>query len=425
MSDIVTLLFPRRPLPSLALIRQHFSATHVADVREEVRQKLIQSTHLNYIKPGAKVAITASSRGIGSFNDLLGGIADAVRSTGGEPFLIPAMGSHGGATADGQIEILRRLGADEKKIGASINATMKTRPLGESPTGAIAHIDEIAAEADGVIVVGRPKAHPENREGVASGLLKMTTIGLGKQVGAQEAHTYGLWESIKAVPRITLEKSKILCGIAVVENAFRQPAIIEVVEPKYDAFRKADERLLKTAEPYSADLPFEELDLLVVDELGKDISGTGMDLNVIGKWRMEGGGRKPNFHRIVVLSLTNSSFGNGLGIGLADFTTQRFVDEFDWQATYVNLLTATEPGVMNTREGMLPLALASDREAIETGLFSSLASEVPRVCRIKNTAELDEFWVSEALLKEVADGEKFSVTAAPGPFEFDASGNLF
>ena len=420
-----TEFIPRCEPPPLARVRQYFPPDSIADVRNHVRNQLTDSGLLKDVTAGQKIAITAGSRGMGAFNELLGGIADAITMKGADPFLIPAMGSHGGATAEGQVEILHRLGVRESEIGAEVRATMGTRPLGKAQTGAEAHLDDIAAESDGIIVLGRTKAHPENKKGVASGLLKMTTVGLGKQIGAQQAHTHGLWDSIKSVPRITLEKSKILCGVAVVENAFRQPAIIEVVEPKYDAFREADERLLEAAKPYSADLPFEHLDLLIVDELGKDVSGTGMDLNVIGNWRMEGGERKPNFHRIVVLSLTKASLGNGLGIGLADFTTQRFVDEFDWDTTYVNLFTATEPGIMNTREGQLPLALSSDKEAIAAALFSSLASEHPRVCRIKSTADLEEFWVSEPLIAEMETDARFSVESMPGPFEFDASGNLF
>jgi hypothetical protein len=425
MPSKATVFIPSRELPPLARVRQYFPTDSIADTRSRVRTQLLDSGLLKDVKTGQRIAITAGSRGMGSFNDLLSGIADAVRASGGEPFLVPAMGSHGGATAEGQVEILHRLGVDEEKVGTEIKATMQTRTLGKAPTGAEAHLDEIAAESDGIIVLGRTKAHPENKKGVASGLLKMTTVGLGKQIGAQEAHTHGLWDSIKTVPRITLEKSKILCGVAVVENAFRQPAIIQIVEPKYDAFREADERLLEAAKPHSADLPFEKLDLLIVDELGKDISGTGMDLNVIGNWRMEGGERKPNFHRIVVLSLTKASLGNGLGIGLADFTTQRFVNEFNWDSTYVNLFTATEPGIMNTREGQLPLALPSDKEVIEAGLFSSLASDNARICRIKSTAELDEFWISEPLLAELAENEKFSIESSPAPLEFDVGGNLF
>lgn len=417
--------FPRRAAPNLARVKQRLSAEHIADARVDVKEKLIQSGCLNEIKSGARIAITAGSRGMGGFVELLQGIIDAVKAKGGEPFIIPAMGSHGGATEKGQTEILHRLGVDERKIGAKIEATMQTHALGTVKTGAIAHLDDAAANADGIIVLGRTKTHPENTEGIASGLLKMVTVGLGKQAGAQEAHSHGLWDSVRAVPELTIEKAKILCGVAVVENGFRQPVDIEVVRANYDAFKESDERLLKIAQQHVADLPFEQLDLLVVDELGKDISGTGMDLNVIGNWRINGGAREPDFRRIAVLSLTYGSLGNGLGIGMADFTTERFAKEFDATVTYINLFTATEPGIMNTKEGLLPLALPSDKEAIEAALYTALATTAPRVCRIKNTARLDEFWVSPALIEELKGNEKFSVEAQPAPLEFDAKGNLF
>ena len=407
-------------------VRQHLSEEHIGDVRGHIRQKLIDSRSLDMIKPGHKIAITAGSRGMGGFVEILGGIIDAAKQKDAEAFLIPAMGSHGGGVETGQVEILHRLGVKEDELGAEIRATMRTHALGTVSTGATAHLDDIAASADGVIVLGRTKTHPENREGIASGLLKMVTVGLGKQAGAQEAHSHGLWDSVRVVPELTMSKANIICGVAVVENAFRQPVEIEVVPPTYDAFKDSDERLLKVAQPHVADLPFKQLDLLIVDESGKDISGTGMDLNVIGNWRMNGGDRLPDFRRIVVLSLTRGSLGNGLGIGLADFTTQRFVNEFDWGTTYVNLFTATEPGAMNSREGQLPLALPSDREAIESALFSSLASsDHPRVCRIKSTASLGEFWISPGLLGELENDSKFSIDSKLQPLPYDPSGNLF
>jgi hypothetical protein len=420
-----TIEFPKRDIPQVALVKQRLPTDHVADVRGETSQKLLAAGLRERLKPGARVAITAGSRGMGGFVELVSGVADAVKACGGEPFIIPAMGSHGGATDEGQVEILKRLGVTEASVGAPIRATMNTRALGASHTGAVAHLDDLAAEADGIIVLGRTKTHPENKEGVASGLLKMVTVGLGKQIGAQEAHTHGLWESVKAVPQVTMAKAKILCGVSVVENAFRQPALIEVVPPTYEAFKEADTRLLEISKRHFAEIPFQQLDVLVVDQLGKNISGTGMDLNVIGKWRMAGGERDPNFQRIAVLSLTPESLGNGLGIGLADFTTRRFMDEYDAGVTYVNLLTATEPGEMNPREGPLPLALASDREAIGVALFSALASERPRLCRIKNTARLDVFWVSEALLGEVEWNEKLSLVQPLAPMEFNEAGDLF
>ena len=424
MQTTKTMAFPRRPTPPMALARQHLLADRIADVRAETRQRLLDAGLREKVGRGARIAITADSRGIGGFLELLSGVADAIRAAGGEPFLIPSMGSHGGATAAGQLEILRRLGATEEAIGAPIRATMETVELGESESGAVAHLDKIGAEADGIIVLGRVKTHPESAGELASGLLKMTTIGLGNQKGAFEAHSHGLWVSVRAVPRLHLAKAKILFGVAVVENAYRRPVVIEVAPPNYDAFLEADTRLLEIAKSHLALIPFEQLDLLVVDELGKDISGAGMDPNIVGRWRMAGGPQVPEFSRIVVLSLTDASLGNGLGAGLADFTTQRFHDAYDPAVTYVNLLTASEPGG-NAQEGLLPLALASDREAIEVALFSSLAGASPRVCRIKNTGALDQFWVSEGLMDEVRQNPKLSVVQPPAPLAFDASGNLF
>src|SRR5947209_20269642 len=252
----------------------------------------------------------------------------------------------------------------------------------------------------------------------------MCTIGLGKQAGAQEAHSHCLWDSVRVVPEIQFAKTKVLCGVAVVENGFRQPCLIEVVPPSYGAFLEADMRLLRIAKQHLAHIPFDELDLLVVDELGKTISGAGMDPNVIGHWRNSDAPHEPNYKRIVVLSLTHASLGNGLGIGMADFTTKRFAEAFDPAVSYVNLLTASEPGG-NTREGPFPLALDSDREAMEVALSSSLAGPDPRVCRIKNTASLDEFWISDTLLKDVNRNPKLQVLDAVAPVAFDRRGNLF
>jgi hypothetical protein len=284
-------------------------------------------------------------------------------------------------------------------------------------------MDRVAFDADGIIVLGRTKTHPESAEELASGMLKMCTVGLGKQAGAHQAHSHGLWNSVRAVPKLQLATCKILCGVAVVENGYRRPCEIEVVPPVYEAFLESDMRLLRIAKKHLARIPFDELDLLIVDELGKTISGGGMDPNIIGLWRNSDAPHHPNYRRIVVLSLTYASLGNGLGIGMADFTTRRFQDSYDPAVSYINLLTASEPGG-NTREGPLPLALDSDREAAEVGLFSSLAGVSPRICRIKNTAELDELWVSEALLGEVQIKSNLEVLAAPAPLPFNQAGNL-
>jgi hypothetical protein len=408
----------------MAHVRQKLPSDHISDVRNDVRQKLLASDLREKIQPGNRIAITAGSRGIGAFVELLSGIADAVKSCGGDSFIIPAMGSHGGATPEGQSEILNRLGVDEQSTGVPIRATMETRELGASENGATVHLDRFADEADGIIVLGRTKTHPESARELASGLLKMCTVGLGKQSGAQQAHSHGLWQSVRAIPKVQLAKAKILCGVAVVENGYRRPCAIEIVPPSYEAFLDADMRLLRLAKTHLARIPFEELDVLVVDELGKTISGAGMDPNVIGHWRNSNAPPKPNYKRIVVMSLTHASLGNGLGIGMADFTTRRFLESFDPSVSYINLLTASEPGG-NTREGPLPLALDSDQEAIEVALFSSLAGPSPRVCRIKNTARLDELWVSEALVHEVNQNSKLNVLEPARPLPFNGAGNLF
>ncbi len=419
-----TMPLPRLALPKMARVRQHLPSDHIADPRAEVRERLLASGTLRELKRGGRVAITAGSRGIGGLVELLPGIADAVRAAGAEPFVIPAMGSHGGSTPEGQAEILRRLGVEEKTIGVPVRATMETCALGASESGAIAHLDRFAAEADGIIVLGRTKTHPESAGELASGLLKMCTVGLGKQTGAQQAHSHGLWPSVRAVPRLQLAKSKILCGIAVVENGYRQPCAIEVVTPTYDAFFEADMRLLRVAKEHLARIPFSELDLLIVDELGKTVSGAGMDPNVIGHWRNSDAPHIPDFKRIAVLSLTHPSLGNGLGIGMADFTTRRFAEAFDPVVSYINLLTASEPGG-NTREGLLPLALDTDREAVEVALFSALPGPQPRVCRIRNTARLDELWASEALLPQVKENAKLTLLDEPAPAAYDHAGNFF
>jgi len=404
-------------------VRQNLPADHIPDVRNDVREKLIDFGIRWKVKPGQRVAITAGSRGIGGLIELLSGICDAVKACGGEPFIIPAMGSHGGATPEGQTEILWRLGVSEEACGAPVRATMLTHDLGVSGNGAAAHMDHYAAEADWIIVLGRTKTHPESAGELASGLLKMCTIGLGKQTGAYQAHSHGLWDSVRAVPKVQLAKSNVLCGVAVVENGYRQPCVIEVVPAEYDAFLEADMRLLHTAKGHLARIPFDDLDVLIVDELGKTISGGGMDPNIIGRWRNSDGPHRPNYRRIVVLSLTYPSLGNGLGVGMADFTTRRFAEAYDPAVSYINLLTASEPGG-NTREGPMPLALDNDREACEVGLFSSLADGNPRICRIRNTAHLDEVWASEAMWEELKSNPKLEVISDPAPLPFNSAGNL-
>jgi len=347
-----------------------------------------------------------------------------VKECGAEPVVLPAMGSHGGATAEGQARLLEMLGVTEQQVGARIEATMDTVQLGSAPNGAEAHLDAVAAQLDGIIVLGRVKTHPESASGLASGLLKMVTIGLGKQIGARNAHYHGLWDSVRQVSRIVLDRGHILCGVAVVENAYRRPVKVEVVPPRYEAFLEADQRLLKLAKRHWAKLPFNQLDVLVVDEIGKNISGAGMDPNIVGKWRVTGTGRKePNYHRIVVLSLTPESLGNAMGAGIADIVTERFAGACDPQTTYINMLTASEPD--NTlREPAIPIVLPTDRDAIEVAVASAMPKNGLRFCRIHNTDELHEFRISQALVEEAGSNPKLTVEGDSSPMTFDEAGNL-
>lgn len=270
--------------------------------------------------------------------------------------------------------------------------------------------------------MGRCKTHPILHEGNGSGLLKMTTIGLGKQAGAQEAHSHGVVESVQQVPKVALPKGNVILGLNMVENGYRQPYHIEVVEP--GGFWNSDHRCLELARAFVARIPFAALDVLVVSFIGKDISGAGMDPNVTGFWRAEGTGeRVPDFKRIVALDLTEATRGNALGVGQADFTTTRLAKKIDHHATTINMLTAASRSG-RLIEAAVPMTLAQDRETIEVALRAAVPEGAPRVCWIKNTDELGELWVSEALLPEVNGNPQLDALTQPAPWPFDPAGNL-
>ena len=409
-------------LPPIAPVRQALPPDHLEDVPGEVRRRLEQAGLPQLLKRGQRVAITAGSRGMGGFLEILQAVVAAVKACGAEPFLIPAMGSHGGATAEGQADILRSFGVTEESVGCPIRATMETVVLGTAANGATVHFDRYAYEADATIVLGRCKTHPTLHEGNGSGVLKMTTIGLGKQAGAEEAHAHGLAQSVQEVPKVALAKGNVLLGINVIENGCRQPYHVEVVKP--DDFWDADRRGLAVVRPFVARVPFERLDLLVVHYIGKNISGGGMDPNVVGFFRAEGKGEwLPNFTRIVALDLTEETQGNALGVGQADCTTRRLVDKIDYRATYMNMLTASGKGTRLV-EAAVPIALDTDREAIEVALRSAVPDGPPRICWIKNTDELSNLWVSEALLPEAHQNPQLEVRGDPRPWPFDDQGTL-
>jgi hypothetical protein len=346
---------------------------------------------------------------------------------GAKPFLVPAMGSHGGATADGQRRVLESYGITEAFVGVPIRASMEVVQVGATPEGFPVYLDRHASEADHIGVVARVKPHTGYHGPVESGLLKMMMIGLGKHTGALAYHRilleYPFDQVVRSVGRVLRAMAPIAFGLGLVENAYDETARIEGVRP--DAFELAEEKLLVYAKCLLAKLPLRKADLLIVDEIGKDISGSGMDTNIVGRkraFRQQGmGDGQPCMRLIFVRGLTQKTHGNATGIGLADFTTKRLVQAMDYRATVINCLTAGYP------EGAaLPVQFDTDREALDAAL-AIIGTRQPsdaRVMRIRNTLTLDELEVSEPCLAEPERQTEFEAVGSAEPVTFDKTGNF-
>ncbi|MGQ9676691.1 MAG: lactate racemase domain-containing protein [Chloroflexota bacterium] len=404
-------------LPRMVKIRQVFPTDQIDDVESAIAEQMATVGLARRIKPGARVAITAGSRGIAHIARIIRAVAAELKGVGARPFVVPAMGSHGGATAEGQIEILTSYGITEEYVGAPVVSSMDTVILGTTPSGAVVHMDKNAYSADATVVIARVKAHTAFKAPIESGLCKMIAVGLGKHVGAQEMHRHNLGESVPQAATLAIDKANIALGLGIAENAYDQPYRIVAVPP--DRFLEADAELLRLSNSLLPRVPFDRLDLLIIDWMGKNFSGSGMDMNIIGMWRRIGGERIPDFRRIAVLALTPDSHGNATGIGAADFTTRRLVDAIDLKKTYMNCLTAGAPELAK-----LPMTLESDREAIETALRTILLTAPPRIARIRNTLHLEELLISENLLPEAQAMPHVQVVGEPEPLDFDETGNL-
>jgi hypothetical protein len=403
-------------LPPVARIRQRFARERIGDVDAAVRAAIRGAGIVDRVA-GRRIAITVGSRGIGELPAIVRAVAAELAAAGAAPFIVPAMGSHGGATAEGQVEVLAGYGITPEAVGAPIAATMDVVEVGRTPEGVPVYMDRNASEADGVVVFGRVKAHTAFKAPIESGLCKMLAVGLGKQRGAEALHAAGLAQTIPAAATVGLGTGKVVLGLAVVENAADEPFRIVAAPP--DRFHVTDRELLELSNSLLPRIPFEHLDVLVVDWIGKNISGSGMDPNVIGMWRRLGGERKPDYRRIVVCDVTPESHGNAIGIGWADFTTRRLVDAIDYGAMYMNCLTANAPDVAR-----IPMTMASDREAIEAAVKTCAASGPVRMARVHSTLRLEELYASEALLDEVAADPALEVVEPLAPVQFDAAGRL-
>ena len=412
--------------PRMLRIRQTFDARQISDVSGEVHSQLA-SLHLEQkVRTGQTVAITAGSRGIAHIDQIVRAAVDHVKSLGAVPFIVPAMGSHGGGTAAGQAQILEHYGITPEKMGCELRASMETVIVDRTPQGIPVHFDKHASQADHVLIVGRIKPHTGFVGDVESGLHKMMLIGLGKHEGAKIYHRaiadYSFMEIIMAVGASVIQKCRVVGGIGIVENAYDETALIEAVPP--EKFLERETELLKLATRWLPRLPFPYCDLLIVDRIGKNMSGTGMDTNVVG--------RKYNDHaatdrdtvrckRIFVRGLTEETHGNATGIGLSEFTNQRTVDAIDRKITAINCITGLHPTA-----AMIPIAFDSDRESISNALHTCGLVEPPqsKVIQIPDTLHLAEVLVSEAYLPQLAERGDLEQLSEPADMAFDQHGNL-
>ncbi|MBN2204938.1 MAG: DUF2088 domain-containing protein [Thermoleophilia bacterium] len=412
-------------LPDLVRVRQRFEAPRVDDVAGRLEALLADSALTAHITPGARVALTAGSRGIRDLVPIMRTVITHVRNAGGEPFLVPCMGSHGGATAEGQAEVLASLGVTEHTVGAPVVSSMDVVAAGESRFGTPVWVARDLAEADAVVVVNRVKPHTDFRGPVESGLVKMLVIGAGKHRGAAEAHRVALRHGFPAVldeyARLALARLRVIGGIAVIENQRDETAELAVVAA--DELFTREPELLERARRLTLSLPFDEIDCLVVDEMGKDISGAGLDTNVIGRMNSRCGDAtdRPRIARLVVRDLTAASHGNAIGIGMADFTTARLLAAVDLDATAVNCITSMGP-----EDARLPIAFERDVEAVEAAFATSGAASTAEfsLVWIRNTLALEELLVSTALLPAVAADPSLELVGEPFSFPARGDGSL-
>ncbi len=408
--------------PKIALVKQKFAAPSIDNIEEHVKHELAKVQIQEKVKEGMTIAITAGSRGIANMNVIIKTIVEELKLLGAKPYIVPTMGSHGGATAEGQTEVLESLGITEEFCGAEIRSSMEVVQLGNLENGMPVYIDKNAYEADGIILMNRIKPHTDFKSEIESGLLKMAAIGLGKHAQALALHSHGIKgirDFMPDVAKMIISKSKIIMAIGVVENAFEKTAAIEAIEK--DQIEEREKELLKLAKSYMPKLPVENIDLLIVDEIGKNYTGTGMDTNIIGRINIQGvkEPESPKIKYILASDVSEASHGNALGIGLADLTTKKLFQKINFKAMNENIVTST---FLNRAK--IPIVLENDKEAIQAALRANwgIDGENARVIRIPNTLHLEYLYVSEAILREIED--KVEVITELTDFNFDKNGYL-
>jgi len=411
--------------PKMIRIRQNFKTNPIKDIPAAVRSELEKIRPQERISRGQTVAITAGSRGIANLAAILAEIVRELKKIGAKPFIIPAMGSHGGATAEGQKKILAHYGVTPEKMGVPIKSSMQVVQIGSTPDGIPVYLDRYASRADHIVLFNRVKPHTDFKGSIESGLVKIMAIGLGKQKGADLYHNaivrLGHYPVLTSVARVILDKCPIAFGVAAVENQRDETEIIRAIPAA--EIETTEPQLLKKAKQMLPQIPLNPIDLLIVDWMGKEISGTGMDQNVIGRTVISyhRPDKKIDILRIFVRDLTADSEGNATAVGNADFTTKRLVDKIDARATYMNAVTSSCPEAVR-----IPVHFNTDREVIDTALntIGLVQPQNARVVHVRDTLHLEEMYVSQAMLAEVEKSKSLSIVGAARPLKFGKDGNL-
>ena len=363
-------------IPKMVRIKEKYEDDKIEDIKAHLSQELDALEIDKEALKGKSIAITVGSRGIPSLPLMIRTICDKLKDWGAEPFIIPAMGSHGGATAEGQIEVLHKYGIDEETMGCEVRSDMEPVLLGEAENGAPVYFDKNAYAADGIIVVNRVKPHTDFLAKNESGVVKMCAVGLGKEKGATAMHVYNLAETIPLSFKVSLEKAPYLAGLAIIENSIDETYIIKALKP--ENFLEEEAELLKVAQKQVPHFPVDELDVLIVKEMGKMFSGTGVDTKVVGRIMVKGvpEPETPKINKLAILRLSPNSYGNAVGIGLADLTTKKLVDSIDYEAMYINLVPTTY-----LERGKVPPHFATEEETVGVA-FKTLGKQSPRKQRL-------------------------------------------
>ena len=409
-------------LPQIMKVSQTFDNTKLDDVEGDLNQKLIYKNIKDKIKPGMKITITGGSRGISSYKELMKTIVSFVKKCGATPFIIPSMGSHGGGTSEGQENMLKKLGITKESVGCEIISSMDVVEVGRTSKDLPVYIDKNAANADGIILLNRVKLHTSFRGKYESGLIKMMAIGLAKRKGADMTHFLryeNMAENLVEVGKIALNNLNIICGVASIENGYNEVADVFVLNK--DEILQEEPKILEKSKRLMPRIYLDDIDVLIVNEIGKNISGTGVDTNIVGRFHTNAASGGPNTVKLGFLDISEKSGGNGNGMGLADFVSKKFFRKIDFESTYINAITSTEPNSVK-----LPLVLDNDKYVFQGCVKLCGVKNIQdiKLVIINNTKELDEIYMSKSAFENTVDKSKVKKESELFDIPFDEEGNL-